>query len=175
MKSIVEYTGQELRWVHPNRKSPEYELRSGDEVLIRLSSHGMFMSQVRVDTEASTWIIERKGLLQTISVHSEEVQAPTEVPNIERRMSGQVTLRFPDGHSYTWRCSSFWRNVWTWFDAEGAPLLQAAGKSSVRLESSAGRTEVGHLALLVGLSWFLHRVQEEGAAAASAIVPVIGS
>jgi hypothetical protein len=40
MKSINEYIDQELRWVHPDLRRSEYELRAGDEVLVRASAKG---------------------------------------------------------------------------------------------------------------------------------------
>ena len=55
MKSINEYIGQELRWVHPQLRRREYELRAGDEVLARISYTGALSSQVRVETATGLW------------------------------------------------------------------------------------------------------------------------
>ena len=68
MKSINNYSGQDLQRVHPNVLRSEYELRAGDELLARLSYKGALTSQVRAETADGSWVIERKGLRQAITV-----------------------------------------------------------------------------------------------------------
>src|SRR5438045_4003126 len=94
MKSLNEYIGQELHWVHPNLLSAEYELRAGDEVLARLHWKGALTSQVVAETADGSWAIERKGIGQTITVLA--LDAHTELATITRGMSGQSTLHFAD-------------------------------------------------------------------------------
>src|SRR6516164_7178657 len=98
MKSINEYIGQELRWVHPQLRRREYELRAGDEVLARISYTGALSSQVRAETADGLWMFERKGLRQTITIQA--LEAHTELASVKRGMSGQATLLFPDGREY---------------------------------------------------------------------------
>ena len=74
MKSMNDYRGQELQWVHPHRLRPEYELRAGDEVLARLSSTGALASRVRAETADGLWIFERTGLRQAITVLALDAQ-----------------------------------------------------------------------------------------------------
>src|SRR3974390_2639069 len=121
MKSINEYKDQELQWVHPKKFKGEYELRGGDEVFIRLHPNGAWGSQIVAETANGNLIVKRKGFGQTVSIQSENSQS--ELATIKRSMSGQSTLLMFDGHEYRWRCASFWRDIWTWFNNEDTPLL----------------------------------------------------
>jgi len=169
MKSINEYIGQELQWVHPHLLRPEYELRAGDEVLARLSSKRALSSLVRAETANGLWMFERKGTRQAITIKA--LDAHTELASIKRGMSGQATLLFPDGREYRWQCSSFWHDVWTWLNDEGTPLLHLKRGTQVQLELVA--QDLPELALLATFGWYLHKQQEEEAATVAAIVPVI--
>ena len=169
MKSINEYIGQELQWVHPNPLSSEYELRAGDELLARLHWNRGFTSRVHAETVDSNWVIECKGIRQTITALALDAQA--ELATIKRGMSGQATFLFADGREYRWQCTSFWRDVWTWVSNEGTPLLHLKRGAHVHLEPAA--QDLSDLALLTTLGWYLHKQQEEEAALA-AIVPFVG-
>jgi hypothetical protein len=169
MKSINKYIGQELQWVHPNLLSSEYELRAGDELLAHLHWKGALTAQVCAETADGGWMIERKGIRQIITVLA--LDAPTELATIKRGMSGHATLLLADGREYRWQCTSFWRDVWTWVDSEGTPLLHLKRGTHVHLEPAA--QGLPDLALLTTLGWYLHKQQGEEAAIAS-IVPVIG-
>jgi hypothetical protein len=169
MKSINECIGQELQWVHPNMFSGEYELRGGDELFARLHWKGTFSSQFCVETTNGNWKIVQKRMSQAITVLSPDTQ--TELATIKRSMSGQATLLTLDGREYRWHCTSFWRDVWTWLNNEGTPLLHLTRGSRVQLEPAA--QDLPDLALLTTLGWYLHKRQEEDATVA-AIVPFIG-
>lgn len=168
MKSINECIGQELQWVHPSMLSGEYELRGGDELFARLHLKGAFSSQICAETTNGNWIIKRKGIRQTITVQALDSQ--TELATIKRGMSGQGTLLTLDGREYRWRCTSFWRDVWTWLNNEDTPLLHLIRGSRIQLEPVA--QDLPDLALLTTLGWYLHKQQEEEATVA-AIVPII--
>ena len=169
MKSINDYSGQELQWTHPNLLSSEYELRAGEEVLARLHWKGALTSRVHAETADGSWVVERKGIRQTITVLA--LDAYTELATITRGMSGQATLLLADGREYRWQSTSFWRDVWTWVNSEGTPLLHVKRGAHVQLESAAH--DLPDLALLTTLGWYLHKQQEEEASIA-AIVPIIG-
>ncbi|HLH63913.1 MAG TPA: hypothetical protein VKV20_19720 [Ktedonobacteraceae bacterium] len=169
MKSINECIGEELQWVHPHLLRAEYELRAGDEVLVSLSYSGAFSSQARAEAADGLWVFERKNLSRTITVLALDTR--TELASVKRGMSGHSTLLFPDGREYRWQCSSFWHTVWTWFDQEGRPLLHLKRGKHVQLEPDA--CDLHDLALLTTLGWYLYKQQEEEAATAAAIVPVI--
>ena len=170
MKSINDFLGQELQWVHPQLLHAASELRAGDEVLARLSCKGVFSSQVRVETAAGFWTFERKSLHQTIIILALDMH--TELASVSRRMSGQATLLFPDGREYRWQCSSFWHDVWTWSNSEGTPLLHLKRGTRVQLDPAAH--DLSELALLATLGWYLHKQQEEEAATTAALVPIMG-
>src|SRR5215467_11982384 len=170
MKSINEYIGQELRWVHPHLRRREYELRAGDELLARLSSKGAFSSGIRAESVAGLWTFERTGLRQAITILA--LDTHTELASAKRGMNGQATLLFPDGREYRWQCSSFWHDVWLWLNDEGTPLLHLKRGADVQLESAA--RDLPELALLATLGWYLHKQQEEEAAAVTSIVPIMG-
>src|SRR5690348_16548792 len=155
MKSIYEYTDQQLQWIHPNTFKGEYELRGGDEVLARFHLNRACASQICAETANGNWIIKRKGIGQTITVLTLDSQ--TELATIKRGMSGQATLLTLDGHEYRWRCTSFWRDVWTWLNNEDTPLLHLIRGSRVRLEPVA--QDLPDLALLATLGWYLHKRQ----------------
>lgn len=169
MKSINDYIGQELQWVHPHLLRPEYELRAGDEVLARLSSKRALSSRVRAETADGLWMFERKGQRQAITILV--LDAHTEQASVKRGMNGQATLLFPDRREYRWQCSSFWHDVWIWLNQEGTPLLHLKRGTQVQLEPAAH--DLPELALLTTLGWYLRKRQEEEAAAVAAIIPII--
>jgi hypothetical protein len=169
MKSINEYIGQELQWVHPKMLSSEYELRGGDELFARLHLKGTFSSQVCAETTHGNWKIVQKGISQAITVLSLDTQ--TELASLKRGISGQATLLTLDGQEYKWRCSNYWRDVWTWLNKEGTSILHLKRGSRVQFEPTS--QSLPDLALLTTLGWYLHKKQEE-AATAAAIVPIIG-
>jgi hypothetical protein len=170
MKSINEYMGQELRWVHPHLRRRKYELRAGDEVLARISYTGALSSRVRAETAAGLWTFGRTGLRQAITI--QELDTDTEPATVKRGMNGQATLLFPDEREYRWQCSSFWQDAWTWLNDECTPLLYLKRGTYVHLEAAA--RDLTELALLATLAWYLHRQQEEEAASVAAIVPIMG-
>lgn len=169
MKSINDSSGQELQWVHPNLLSSEYELRAGVELFARLHWQGALTTRVHAETADGSWMIERRGIRQTMSVLEFDTQ--TELATITRGMSGQASLLFADGREYRWQCTSFWRDVWTWVNTEGTPLLHLKRGTHLQLEPAV--QGLPDLALLTTLGWYLHKQQEEEAAIAS-IVPIIG-
>ncbi len=169
MKSLNEYPGQELRWVHPHLLRSEYELRAGDEVLARISVKGAFETLVYIETTDSHWMIERKSLLQTIRVLLPDTGI--ELATIKRDGGDQATLIFPDGREYRWQRTSFWHENWTWFEQEGIPLLHVTGGKHIQLEPAA--QGLPELALLITLGWYLHKQKEkEVATIAASVHPV---
>ncbi len=169
MKSISEYKDQELQWIHPNKFKGEYELRGGDDVFVRCYVNGAWGSQITAESANGNWTIKRKGFGQTITILNLESQS--ELATIKRSMSGQSPLLTLDGREYRWRCSSFWRDVWTWLNNEDTPLVHLIRGSRVQLEPAAHY--LSDPALLATIGWYLHKLQEEEATVA-AIVPVIG-
>jgi hypothetical protein len=170
MKSINEYIGQELRWVHPHLRRREYELRAGDEVLARISYKGALSSQVRTESATGLWTLGRTGLRKAITILA--LDEHTEPATVKLGMNGQATLLFPDGLEYRWQCSSFWHDAWLWLNDEGTPLLHLKRGTHVQLEQAA--RDLPELALLATLAWYLHKQQEEEAASVAAIVPILG-
>ena len=169
MKTMNEYKDQELQWLHPNKFKGEYELRGGDEVFARFHLNGTFGSQIVAETANGNWIIQRKGFSQSITIL--DLDSQSELAAIKRSMSGQSTLHTLDGREYRWRCTSFWRDVWTWLNNEDIPLLHLVRGSRVQLEPVAH--DLPDLALLATIGRYLHKQQEEEATVA-AIVPIIG-
>jgi hypothetical protein len=170
MKSLNDFLGQDLDWVQSHRLRSAYELRAGDELLAHLYWRGVFRSRVHVETADESWVIEQRGLRRTITVLTGDTH--TKSATIKRGISGQATLHFPDGHMYTWQCTSFWRGVWTWLNQEGTPLLHQKRGTQVHLEPAA--RGISDLALITTLGWYLHRQQEEEAGAVTPIVPSTG-
>jgi len=169
MKTINDYKDQELQWHHPDKFSGVYELHGGDEVFARFRLKGPFGSQIVAEAANSNWIIKRKGIGQTITIL--DLASQTELTTIKRSISGQPTLLALEGREYRWRCTSFWRDVWTWLSNEDTPLLHLIRGSRVQLEQAAH--DLPDLALLATIGWYLHKQQGEEATIA-AIVPIIG-
>jgi hypothetical protein len=170
MKSVNDYRGQELQWVHPHRLRAEYELRAGDELLARLSHTRALSSPVHAETADGNWLLERNGLRQTITVLAFDTQA--ELATVTRGKSGRATLLFADGREYSWQCTSFWRDAWTWRTLEGTPLLHMRRGARVQLEPAV--QGLPELALLATVGWYLHKLQEEEATFVAALVPIMG-
>jgi hypothetical protein len=171
MKSLSECIDQELQWVHPHLLKSEYELRAGDELLARIYSKGVFSSQVFVETADGHWMIERKGLRQTMRVLLPDTDK--ELATIKCQGSDQATLVFPDGREYRWQRTSFWHDDWTWLNNEGTSLLHVKSGVHILLEPAA--QGLPELALLITLGWYLHKQQEKEAATIAATVPTVMS
>lgn len=171
MKSLNEYSGLELQWVHPHMLRPEYELRAGDEVFARIFSKGALSSQVYVETADSHWMIERKGFHRTIRVLLAETV--TELATIKHKGSDQTTLVFTDGREYRWERSSIWHDDWTWLNKESLPLLHVKGGTHIQLEPNVQGLQ--ELALLITLGWYLHKQKVKEAATIAATVPTVMS
>jgi hypothetical protein len=169
MKSMNECIDLELQWIHTNKLKGEYELRVGDEVFARFHLKRTHGSQIVAETANGNWIIKWKGIGQSITIL--DLDSQSEPATIKRSMSGQSTLLTLDGREYRWRCTSFWRDVWTWLNNEDTPLLHLIRGSRVQLEPAAH--DLPDLALLATIGWYLHKQQEEEATVA-AIVPIIG-
>lgn len=169
MKSLSECIGQQLQWVHPHLLKSEYELRAGDELLARIYSKGVFSSLVYVETADGNWMIERKGLHQTMRILHPDTG--TELATIKREGSDQAALVFPDGREYRWQRTSFWHDDWTWLNNEGTPLLHVKGWAHIHVEPAA--QGLPELALLITLGWYLHKQQEKEATTIAASVPVV--
>jgi len=90
MKTMNEYKDQELQWLHPNKFKGIYELRGGEEVFARFHLKGTCGSQIVAETANGNWIIQRKGISQSITIL--DLDSQSELANIKRSMSGQSTL-----------------------------------------------------------------------------------
>ena len=169
MKSLNEWNGQELHWVHPHLLRSEYELRAGDEVLARIYVKGAFGTKAYLESADSHWMIEQKGLHKTIRVLLPDTD--TELATIKHEGGDQATLVFSDGREYRWQYSSFWYDNWTWLNNEGTPLLHVKGGVHIKLEPAA--QGLPELALLITLGWYLHKQKEKEAATIAATVPTV--
>ena len=170
MKPLNDLSSNELRWVRPKRQRHIYELRSEDEVLATVNWKGASSASALVESANGSWTITRHGLAQTITI--KETNAQIDLAAIKRGITGNVILSLPDGRAFCWRCTSFWRSIWSWEDADGRPLLHLKRGTSVQLE--AGAQDVPELAVLLTLGWYLYKQQQEEAAFVGAIVAITG-
>ena len=171
MKSLNEWNGQELLWVHPHLLRSEYELRAGDEVLACISVKRAFGTKISLETADGHWMIERKGLHQMMRVLLPDTG--TELAIIKREGNDRATFIYPDGREYRWQNSSFWHDDWIWLNLEETPLIHVKGGVHIQLEPAA--QGLPELALLITLGWYLHKQQEQEAATIAATVPTVMS
>ena len=170
MKSVNALPGNELRWVRPKGQRHIYELRSEDEVFVTVNWRGASNASALVESANGSWTITQHGLARTISM--KDTSSHMDLAAIKRGITGSVTLALPDGRIFRWRCTSFWRSIWSWVDADGRPLLHLKRGTSVQLE--AGAQDLPGLAVLLTLGWYLFKLQQEEAAFVGTIVASMG-
>ena len=170
MKSVNALPSNELRWVRPKGQRHLYELRSDDEVLVTVNWKGGASASALFESANGSWTITRHGLAQTITI--KDTSSQIDLAAIKREITGGVTLSLPNGRVFRWRCTSFWRSIWSWVDADDRSLLHLKRGASVQLE--AGAQDLPELALLLTLGWYLYKQQQEEAALVGAIVAITG-
>jgi len=172
MRPLRDFMGQELRWVHPRVFRREYEFYAGDELVATLRWPKAFSSQAFAEAADGRWIIKRDGFFRTKIVICTADEDMT-IATVKRSMSGKGTLMLADGRGYKWTSTSFWRGEWGWFTDEGMPLLRFKRGKRVEVEPQAFSLPEVSLLALVG--FYLVKVAEEEAAAASATtVAIVG-
>ncbi|EFH81896.1 hypothetical protein [Ktedonobacter racemifer] len=170
MQNIQAYAGQELSWTRAKSKPHPFELKAGEELLMRITLRGKLGQEALIEVEGEEWIFTRKALGQTINVRDAATQE--EIASIRRSMSGSATCFLRGGGEYRWANTGFWRGEWTWFTSERVPLLRTVRGKRVYIEETA--RDLSELALLVALAWYLNRAQDEDAAWITAsVVPSV--
>ncbi|MDQ2717525.1 MAG: hypothetical protein M3Z08_21745 [Chloroflexota bacterium] len=171
MKSLNERSSNELRWVRSKGQRYMYELHAEDTVFATVYWKGFPHASALVESADGSWTITQKGLSQTITITDASSQA--DLATIRRSISGNVTLQTPAGREFRWRCTSFWRSIRTWVDADGRPLLHLKRGTIVQIEADA--QGVPELALLVTLGWYLYKWQQEEGAFVAATIPMLSN
>src|ERR1051326_5722734 len=168
MKAIREFVGQPLQWVQPKATKQQFELHSGDEVLVVMRWQRSWRTAATVETAEGSWLFKRQGFRQQVVIEPGVGNAA--VPTLKRSWTGNATLSFPDGHSYLWRRQGFWGIRRVWVTADGVQLLsfkarQGFLKTGGEVEVLAFAADLPELALLVSLGWYLVIMEARDASA----------
>jgi hypothetical protein len=177
MKSILEFAGQQLKWVQPSIRNRVYELRAGDELVARLCWERGRGSPVSAETADGSWTFQREGLFQqrvTVGVGGAE----TNIAVFKPGWTGSGVLEFVDGRSFRWGPTNFWYNQWAWEYAGGGQLVQL--RNDFGLLRTEGHVEVAPLAqalpelpLLSLLGWYLMLLNVQDSAAGAVVVGAV--
>lgn len=163
MKKIV--AGAELTWTHPEPERRSYELRSGSELMARLSWTTEAGSLAEGTTDDGVWTFKRAGFLKPrVTVRS--IDQGRDVAIFEANPAGGGLLQLLDGHFYNWR-TNFWRAEFAWIAANGKAVVESTrsfsvdGKTEGRARIAATELDSNQLSLLVLLGWYLVMMSAE--------------
>lgn len=155
-----------------------FELRDGRDVLATLRWLKVFGSIAVGETSVGSWSYKRAGFLHP-RVHVREPGSERDVAVLRMSWSGGGTLESPEGRSYRWRNTKFWRSEWAFEGDAGKPLLAVRPvfsglKYGAELKVDPEARRLRDLDLLVPLAWYLLVLFSDDAAAASGAVTVTG-
>jgi hypothetical protein len=176
VKSIREFANQPLKWAKPSVLTAAYELRAGEDILATLRWEKTFGSLAVAESADGTWTFKRSGFLSpkvTVRVPGSE----SEVAVFKPSWKGEGTLQGPNGRSYQWLKTGFWRVEWAFANEAAEPLVHvkpefAFFKLAAEVKVEPGAVSLPDLALLTLLGWYLVvlMLSEDGGGAAAAII-----
>ena len=134
MRLIQEAADQELLWRQTHALKQEYALRAGDEVLATLRWQKPFGSLALAKTAERGWTFKRSGFWQP-RVTARPVGSERDVATFKPEWTGGGTLTTDGGRSFRWASTGFWRQQWSWRDADDAPLVQFQDRSGLKSEA----------------------------------------
>lgn len=175
--------GIEMIWVQPRHSKPQFELRSGENVLATLAWHKKGRALGQWD-EQRFWFsqegwLRRRAIIRGPSTNGEDTfDANAEPLALFIHQGSGGSLVFPDGHLLTWKKPKFWTNGHIWVSAttELVRFQPANWRSQVTVTIQPEAASRPETALLVLLGQYLHvrATQEaETAAVAATVVPAV--
>jgi hypothetical protein len=96
---------QELRWVQPHWRHHKYELKDGDQTLVRLEQRGRWQSQFYILLDEQELAVRSRGVFRarTLILHGEE-----EIARFDHTGADKNAVRFVNGRRFQWRRNGIW-------------------------------------------------------------------
>ena len=175
--------GIEMIWVQPKRSRPQFELRSGEDVVATLSWHKKARALGQWDKQRfwfsqQGWFHRRTIIGGAPSNSDDTCDANAESLALFVHQGSGGTLVFPDGRLLTWKKPKIWTNGHVWVSAttELVRFQPANWRSQVAVTIQPGAATRPETALLVLLGQYLHvraTQDAETAAVVATVVPVV--
>jgi hypothetical protein len=172
MTRLIEFTGQELKWIQPHTLKMEYELRSGDLAVATLRFRSSFGSFATAASDDGSWTFKRVGFWQTrVTIRSSETETDLAVFR-NNTWSGGGTLELPDGRKYPAN-TNFWATQYQFKTEAGEALISyrkiggMLHMSSV-MEIHPPAKDMPEMPWMVMLGWYLTIMMHMDSAAAAA-------
>jgi len=171
MDKIASFIGLPLQWSRPSLLKPQYELKSGEDLVATLRFRSIWGTFATAQSEEGCWTFKRVGFWQTRATirpcDSEEEIAMFR----NNTWSGGGTLLFPDGRQYL-ASTNFWQTQCE-FKTEGGESLihyrnRGVFRSSAEVTILPKAQDLAELPWMVMLGWYLILMMQSDSAASAA-------
>jgi hypothetical protein len=173
MRSLYEFSGEDLRWVKPKWFKRQYELRAGEEVVATLKRSGG--SKAIGEWSGGRYVFSQKGWFNSQILVGDDAATGANTPQATFTRRGGV-LTLADGHTLSWVKPGFWKSRRVWSDG-AASLVEfdpASGYASPQVTITPEGARLAELPMLLLLGQYLIvRAREESDAASAATTATI--
>jgi hypothetical protein len=108
------------QWRASRTTSRQDELWFGDRIFATLRWEGLFSNLAYARSPEGQWTYDRPRLLS----RDVEIRAgKTLIAICHEKWTGECTIEFAQGRTFTWAPTNFWQTRWVFFDAEEKPLI----------------------------------------------------
>jgi hypothetical protein len=147
-----------LRWLRTSEAPVAYELRSGDDLIARLSRARHGGSLVHAETSEGSWTLKRVGFLHPrVTARKEGAPGDVAVLDIHWR---RTSVRVGNGRSFAFERAGLAVPAWQFLTADGVRLVHIepvrSGRSLVGGAVSVGPsgTRLAELPVLLLVGWY---------------------
>jgi hypothetical protein len=160
---------KEVRWVQPNWKQREYELRDGDATLARLQFRGTWKETVTIFLDSEELTIASSGFWRT---RYTILRGDREIA-VYNGEGGRKQLVFMTGRRFSWKTRSVWSSAYSFVAEDNEVLMTFRNKgrwlrAECLVELAPSSYKYPELRLLMAFGWFLKLKQSQAAATAAA-------
>ena len=160
---------KELRWVQPNWKQREYELREGETTLARLKLRGTWKESVSIFLDSEELTIGSSGFWRT---RYAILRGDREIA-VYNGEGGRKQLVFMTGRRFSWKARSIWSSAYSFVAEDNEVLITFRNKgrwlrTECLVELAPSSYKYPELRLLTAFGWFLKLKQSQAAATAAA-------
>jgi hypothetical protein len=159
MKTLREVAAQHLRWTDASHAPREYQLRGGEALLATLRWMKLEGSLATAEAGPRRWTFKRSGFLNP-KVRIRAEGSATDVAVLSVTSVGEGVLQGPEGRTYLWSTTNFWRSEWG-FSGQGGGIVYrlkpsfASRRLAAEVEIEPAAVSLPDLELVVLLGWYL--------------------
>jgi len=169
-RPVIEFDGQTLNWIQPKLMQRYHELAGGGKIFATLKWQKIFGSLAVGTTSENSYSFKRAGFLHP-HIIIRRLDFEDDIATMRMGFSGNGTLEFTNGSSYSFRRLGFWRQYWQFIDPNGKLVCTLHRKATIGryrgeavIEKDAKKLK--EIALLATLGWYVVVLLAEEAAAA---------